>query len=116
MRHVIPDHLGYLLDEDAGAEAVLHLMVLPDGRPVTLRGTAATIWALALETDDVVGELAAMVGRARDEIAAETEDFLADLVLQGFLEPAPTPGRRTAAPPGKPPESPLPNPTSQDNT
>ena len=84
MTYVIPDLLGYVLDDDK-AEPVLHLMVLPDGRPVTLRGTAATIWALAIAGDDVVGGLAAMVGRPAAEIAAETEAFLADLVGQGLL-------------------------------
>ena len=102
MSHTIPANVGFVLDEDAGAEAVLHLMVLPDGRPVTLRGTAATIWALALETDDVVGELAAMVGRPRADIAAETDAFVSDLVLQGFLQPDSPPA--------------LPSSTSRDGT
>ena len=102
MSHTIPANVGFVLDEDAGAEAVLHLMVLPDGRPGTLRGTAATMWALALETDDVVGELAAMVGRPRDDIAAETDAFVSDLVLQGFLQPDSPPA--------------LPSSTSRDGT
>ena len=65
----------------------MYLMHLPDGVPVRLRGSAVWIWLAAVEGEsDVAGAVAHIVGRRREEVAADVEAFLDDLVRRGLLD------------------------------
>ena len=77
--HVIPD-------DEADPPMKVFVMQLPDGPPVVLQDSAAWIWLLAAEGEEnVVGAVAEMAGRPRDEIAADVTSFLDELVAQGLL-------------------------------
>ena len=81
--HVVPDGEPELPD-------TLFLMQLPDGTPQVLQGSAAWIWLLAAEGgSDVGAAVAHLVGLAEQEVAADVEAYLADLVSRGLLEASP---------------------------
>ena len=62
-------------------------MQLPDGPPLVLHDSAALIWLVAAEgSSDVPTLVAEAVGRPVEEVAAEVDDYLRDLVDRGLLE------------------------------
>ena len=82
----IPARLGYVVDDQSADSSLrVFLMQLPDGAPLELAGTAAWIWVLATEREDVVEALAELTGEPSADIAATTAAFLQELVAQGLL-------------------------------
>ena len=70
------------------APGVVYAMVMPDGMPRALRGSAAMLWSLvAEEVADPVGEAARLTGVDRCVIEGEVAEFMESLVREGLLEP-----------------------------
>ena len=87
MSYRVPDRLGYVVDDQsADSSLTVFLMKLPNGAPLELAGSAAWIWVLATEREDVVEALAELTGESSAEIGATTAAFLQELVGQGLLE------------------------------
>ena len=84
----IPERLAHVVpDGEPDPPDNVFLMQLPDGTPQVLQNSAAWIWLLAAEGEpDVAAAVAPLVGRARQEVAADVEAFLADLVSRGLLD------------------------------
>ena len=77
MRYQVPHRLAWVVqDGDGQAQPRLVLMKLPNGEPLLLEGSAALIWLLAGDTEDVPRALAELVGRPVAEIADDTDAFL----------------------------------------
>ena len=89
----IPKRVAHVVqDGEVDLPRAVFLMQLPDGTPQVLHGSAAWIWLLATEGEaDVAAAAARLVGRARQEVATDVEDFLADLVGRGLLEEGASP-------------------------
>ena len=88
MTYRVPHRLAWVVEAGAASEPTrVVIMLLPNGEPMILEGVSALIWLLACETSDVPQALFEIVGRPPDEITAETEAFLADLVGRGVLVP-----------------------------
>ena len=86
-----PQDVAVVDDEPRdGGRGAVYVALLPDGPPVVLDGTAALIWreAVADDAGPVVTRVAARAGVPEDEVRADVEAFLADLVLRGLLEPS----------------------------
>ena len=94
MRFAVPRRVGHVLVEGAEQPDVgsvedpeLYLMRLPDGPPVRLTGTAATIWLVASDgVEDVVDRIAKVVERKPGEIERDVAAYLDLLVTDGLLE------------------------------
>lgn len=84
----IPKGVAYVVpDGEPDPPGIVFLMQLPDGLPQVLQSSAAWIWLLAAEGEpDVADAVADLAGRARQEVAADVERFLAELVGRGLLE------------------------------
>ncbi len=87
----IPNRVAHVVpDGEPDLPEALFLMQLPDGPPQVLHGPAAWIWLVAADGEpDVADAVAHLAGRPRQEVAADVEQFLADLVSRGLLEEAP---------------------------
>ena len=91
MSYRIPRRLAWVVRPPAGdrQDAAAYLLVLPDGDPLVLTGTAALLWVLAGDREpDVPGALADLLGVPRDEVAETSLAYLRDLVDRGLLEVA----------------------------
>lgn len=78
--HVVPD------GEPDPPDSVF-VMVVPDGLPVVLHGSAAWIWLCAAEGEtDVAEAIADLAGISRADVAVDVEHFLDELVSRGLLE------------------------------
>jgi hypothetical protein len=88
----IPKGVAFVVpDGEPDPPGVVFLMQVPDGLPQVLQNSAAWIWLSAVEGEpDVADAVAHLVGRARQEVAADVEVFLADLVGRGLLEEGPS--------------------------
>ena len=86
--YLVPKRVACVVaDTEANLPKAVFLMQLPDGSPHVLQGSAAWIWLLATEGEpDVAGAVARVVGLTKQEVAADVEDFLYDLVSRGLLE------------------------------
>jgi len=83
----VPSRVAYVVEDDSEGPATVYLMTLPDGAPAVLRDSAAVIWVVAAEgEDDVAGAVAELVGMPVEEVSAEVERFLDELVQLGVLE------------------------------
>jgi hypothetical protein len=84
----VPSRVAYVVaDEHSPSAGTVYLMTLPDGQPAVLRGSGAVIWVVAAEgEDDVAGAVAELVGMPVEEVSAEVERFLDELVELGVLE------------------------------
>lgn len=71
-------------------DLTVYVASLPGGPLVVLEGPAAVIWSEATGGPAIgwVGRVADAVGRAEEEIAADTETFVADLCARGLLRPS----------------------------
>jgi len=88
----IPKGVAFVVpDGEPDPPGVVFLMRVPDGLPQVLQNSAAWIWLSAVEGEpDVADAVAHLVGRAKHEVAADVEAFLADLVGRGLLEEEPS--------------------------
>ncbi len=88
----IPKRVAFVVpDGEPDPPGIVFLMQVPDGLPQVLQNSAAWIWLVAAEGEpDVADAVAHLVGRARHEVAADVEVFLADLVGRGLLEEGPS--------------------------
>ena len=73
--------------------AAVYAARLPEGPLIVLAGTAAVIWRAACEDRDgtVADRVAGSVDRGGATIVDAVDDFVADLVARGLLEPVPGP-------------------------
>jgi hypothetical protein len=74
--------------EDTDAGATVYLATLPDGPVQVLNGVASLIWLEATATDarrGVVDRVADLVNLPAEQIRAEVESFVDQLVADGFL-------------------------------
>lgn len=86
MAYGIPSGLAWVADQvDENGAPALYLMHVPDGEPLVLTGIAAVIWLFAAQGDDVVAELAEVVGDPPPDLAETTAAYLDDLVSRGLL-------------------------------
>jgi hypothetical protein len=76
-----PDVAAY---DDGG---VIYLAKLPDGPIVALDGVAGVIWTQACDgpRSSIADRAAAVTGAATDEIRADVESFVDELVQRGLL-------------------------------
>lgn len=65
----------------------VYAMVVPDGEPLVLGGSAAMVWEAALNDGDTVELVAWASGADPAEIAPHVAAFLFDLVARGLLIP-----------------------------
>ncbi|HQY96155.1 MAG TPA: PqqD family peptide modification chaperone [Phycicoccus sp.] len=75
-----------------GEPRTVYVSVMPSGRPLVLKGTAADIWLGVLELgerDLVVDDLAAAYAVDAALIEPQVDDFLAELVRSGLLAAEP---------------------------
>ena len=87
----VPDNIAWVDGADFGMAEELYLTVVPDGRTVLLKDSARLIWLVAADGgDDVVAEVAELVGRPPAEIEGDVHQFLADLTGRGLLATAPS--------------------------
>ncbi len=88
MTYTVPSRVAHVLGErgdTTGPE--LFLMRLPDGLPLRLGGTAALIWLVASEgSEDVVSDVAEVVGRLPGDVEQDVIGYLELLVRRGLLE------------------------------
>lgn len=90
----VPDNIAWVDGADFGMAEELYLTVVPEGRSVLLKDTARLIWHVAADgSDDVVRDVAALVGLPASEVSGEVLAFLEDLTARGLLV-----GRGTPAP------------------
>lgn len=83
MRYETPHRLGYVIDESA---STVYLMLLPDGDPQILTGTAYSIWrAAASGADPVTAMIETFADDAAEVVRSETTAFLDRLVASGYL-------------------------------
>ncbi len=84
----VPWRVAYVVaDEDSPSAGTVYLMTLPDGQPAVLRGSGAVIWMVAAEGDeDVAGTVAGLAGMTVEEVSADVERFIDELVTLGVLE------------------------------
>lgn len=88
MTHRIPERLAWVATEGE-SEPVVYLLVLPDGDPRVLHGSAAAIWLVAADGEaDVPGAVAELTGAPLEEVRGPTEEYLRTLVADGLLEVA----------------------------
>lgn len=68
--------------------ATVYAARLPDGPIVVLEGVAGLIWAEACAGDreTIVDRVAAATDATADDIRADVDAFVADLVARGLLE------------------------------
>lgn len=86
MRYCAPRGLAWVSHEAGeGAAISLYLMHLPDGIPLVLTGTAALIWLLAIDGEDVPAALAEAVADPPPDLVETTNAYLEDLVVRGLL-------------------------------
>jgi hypothetical protein len=83
-----PPHVALVIHDDGDAP-VIDLAVLPDGPLARLEGSAAVIWAEAVDDDpsELVDRIADRTAAQPDDIAADVGSFLQQLVERGLLEP-----------------------------
>ena len=88
MRYAIPRTIAYVTDNELEPEDDrVYLVVLPDGRPVILDGSAAIIWRSAADgVADVPADVADLSGQDVEEIRPQVEGFLAEAVAHGLLD------------------------------
>lgn len=93
MSYARPARLAYVEGDPADDDKErVYLLLLPDGRPVLLEGSAAVIWLTAAQgADDVGGAVAGRFGVPREKIEDEVISYLTVLCAQGLLEPLPGP-------------------------
>ncbi len=86
----VPSRVAYVVvEEDSPSAGTIYLMALPDGQPAVLRGSGAVIWTVAAEgEEDVAGTVAELVGMTVEEVSADVERFIDELVTLGVLEVA----------------------------
>ncbi|MDU0348878.1 PqqD family peptide modification chaperone [Actinomyces sp. MRS3W] len=93
MSYAVPARLAHLRVD--GAQPVVYVAPLPDGPPVVLQGSAARIWLAATDPDTgttaaaVAAGVAAAVGTKPEQITADVDAFLTELVNAGLLEVRP---------------------------
>ena len=82
----VPDNVAWVDGADFGLAEELYLTVVPDGRTVMLKDSARLIWLVAADGgEDVVAEVADIVGRPPAEIEGDVQQFLADVRARGLL-------------------------------
>ncbi len=88
MKYSIPTRLGHVIRDDReDAGPVIFLLLLPDGDPFVLRGSAALIWLAAADGEvDVAGAVARSVGSPRADVVDDVDNYLDELVTRGLLE------------------------------
>lgn len=85
-RYRVPDNIAWVDGADFDMTEELYLTVVPEGRTVLLKDAARLIWLVAIEGgDDVVAEVAELVGRPVAEIEQEVRQFLESLTGRGLL-------------------------------
>jgi hypothetical protein len=86
----VPARVAHVVtDDESVTPGAVYLMTLPDGPPVVLRDSAALIWMVAADgEDDVVTVVADLVELPPEEVSADVERFLDELVDLGVLEVA----------------------------
>ena len=85
-RYRVPDNIAWVDGADFGLAEELYLTVVPDGRTVMLKDSARLIWLVAADGgEDVVAEVADIVGRPPAEIEGDVQRFLADVRARGLL-------------------------------
>lgn len=85
------------VQDDYGGDLFCYVAVLPDGPPLVLRGSAATVWAAASQggsSEAIVARVAKQVGVAEADVEADVLGFLHDLVARGVLQRDNRSGRR----------------------
>lgn len=88
----VPSSVASVDGADFGLDEELYLTIVPDGRTVLLKDTARLIWHVAADgSDDVVRDVAALVGLAPDQVSEGVAAFLADLTARGLLDRHPLP-------------------------
>jgi hypothetical protein len=92
MRYGIPARLAHVVVDDTQSDpATVFLMQLPDGPPLVLHDSAALIWLVAAEgSPNVSTRVAQAVGRPVEQVAAEVDGYVRDLVDRGLLEASET--------------------------
>ncbi len=80
--------VGVVVDDEPDGPPRVYLAQLPDGPLVVLEGSSAVIWqvATACARADLVRRVAEATGASADEIGAEVERFVGELLDRGFLE------------------------------
>ncbi|MDO4718452.1 MAG: hypothetical protein Q4B08_12935 [Propionibacteriaceae bacterium] len=87
MTYSVPPHLGHVIDEEADR---VYLMVLPDGDPQVLQGTAYAIWCAAISgTDPVAAVTEAFPDEPYDLVSTQTIEFIDQLIAAGYLTERP---------------------------
>lgn len=66
----------------------VYAMVLPDGEPVILEGTAAMAWLVIADGQPVVETMAELTATPPERVASDLSGFLADLADRGLLHVA----------------------------
>ena len=85
-RYRVPDNIAWVDGADFDMAEELYLTVVPEGRTVLLKDTARLIWLVAADGgEDVVAEVADIVGRPPAEIEGDVQQFLADVRARGLL-------------------------------
>ena len=84
----VPERVAHVVpDGEPDVPDTVFLMRLPDGTPQLLRDSAAWVWVLASDGErDVPAAVAQLLGVTKQEVAADVEVFIADLVGGGLLE------------------------------
>jgi hypothetical protein len=83
----VPSRVAYVVEDDSEGPATVYLMTLPDGAPAVLRDSAAVIWMVAADGEgDVAAAVADLVGMTTEEVSADVDRFLDELVQLGVLE------------------------------
>ncbi len=71
-----------------GEADAYHVMRLPAGTPITLAGTAASVWRIMVIEGGDADDVASHYGVATSEISSTVAEFLAQLVRGGFVKEA----------------------------
>ena len=85
--YAVPARVAFVVSRTEPTQ--VFLMPLPDGPPFVLKDTAAMIWVLAADGEtDVPTAVGEVVDLPRDQVAADVESYLDDLVAKGLLQQA----------------------------
>jgi hypothetical protein len=92
VRYRVPSRLAHATlstahGEDGESDLRVYVRPLPGGPTLGLVGVGALIWSVATQrSSDVVAVISQMVDEPAEDIRADVESYLGDLVAEGLLE------------------------------
>lgn len=82
----VPRGVGWTEAADDQGRSIIYVAPLPDGPVSVLPDQSAVIWLAAVEGGgDVVDMVADVLGHHTDDVRADVEAFVAELVQRGLL-------------------------------